>query len=63
MTSDAYPVLGAPLLTIIEAADWADVHPKTIRRAIKAGELEAHKVGSQWRIRPEVLVAYYEAED
>jgi excisionase family DNA binding protein len=62
MKIEPHPNLGAPLLTIEAAADWADVHPKTIWRKIKAGELEAHKVGSLWRIRPEDLVAYYEGE-
>lgn len=63
MTTEPHPNLGAPLMTVDDAAEWCDVSDKTIRRAIKAGKLEAHKVGSQWRIRPEILVAYYEGEE
>jgi excisionase family DNA binding protein len=43
------------LLTINEAAEFLRVSEKTIRRWIKARELTAAQLGSQWRIRPRDL--------
>ena len=62
MTRDLRPGIGAPLLSVEAAAELCGVSEKTIRRAIKAGELEGHKVRAQWRIRPEALDAFYEGE-
>ncbi len=36
--------------TVDEAAEKIGVHPKTIRRYIFGGKLEALKVGGQWRV-------------
>ncbi len=41
--------------TILEAAKLLKVSDDTIRRLIKSGELEAVKVGNQWRIKKESL--------
>jgi excisionase family DNA binding protein len=38
------------LLTVNEAAAELRVHPETIRRLIRRGELDATKVGSVWRV-------------
>lgn len=38
-------------LRIGEAAERWDVHPKTVERAIKRGEVQGFKIGSTWRIR------------
>ena len=38
-----------------EAAEVLGVHRNTIKNRIKAGELEAVKIGRQWRIPKEVL--------
>lgn len=40
------------MLTIKEAAEVWSVSPKTVWRMIQRKELEAEKVGRQWRIRP-----------
>jgi excisionase family DNA binding protein len=37
--------------TILEAAKLLKVSDDTIRRLIKTGELDAVKVGNQWRIK------------
>lgn len=37
--------------SIEDAARALKVHPDTIRRMIKRGELQAHRVGRQYRIR------------
>ena len=39
------------------AKDW-DVSPKTVKREIKRGELQAVKVGSTWRVKDEDRRAY-----
>lgn len=41
--------------TVDEAADKIGVHPKTIRRYIFGGKLEALKVGGQWRVYEEAM--------
>ena len=63
MARDLHPDLGGPLFSVQDAAEWCDVHEKTNYRAIESKELEAHKVGAQWRLRPEGLLSFYEAED
>ena len=62
MVRDLHPDLGGQLLSVQDAAEWCDVHEKTIYRAIKTEKLEAHKVGARWRIRPEALDEFYEGE-
>jgi len=45
-----------PLLTVTEAAEIANCHPETIRRAIKAGRLRAvTSLGRHPRLRRQVL--------
>ncbi len=41
------------LLTVDELAAMVDMHPRTIRRYLRAGQLKAVKVGGEWRIRKE----------
>lgn len=41
--------------SVDEAADKIGVHPKTIRRYIFSGKLEALKVGGQWRVYEEAM--------
>lgn len=38
-------------ISILKAAALMDVHPETIRRLIKSGQLPAIRLGGQWRIR------------
>ena len=42
---------GHELLTTEEAAAYLRLHPRTISRLIKQGELPGVKVGRQWRVR------------
>lgn len=44
--------------TVDEAAEQIGVHPKTVRRYIFGGKLQALKVGGQWRIYADVLEAF-----
>lgn len=43
------------LLSMQEAADLLSVHRLTVYNLIKRGDLEATKVGRQWRIKPSSL--------
>ena len=62
MTAERNEDLGAPLLSVADAADLSGVHAKTIHRAIWAGKLKHLKVGALLRIRPADLVAYWDRE-
>ena len=50
--------LTKPFYSIYEVADLMNVHPNTVRNHIKAGILTAGKVGHQWRISRDDLIAY-----
>lgn len=41
------------ILTVKQLAEFLQVSELTIKRAIKSGELEAFKVGRDWRIERE----------
>lgn len=38
------------IFTVDQVAEMLDLHPKTVRRFIREGKLNARKVGGQWRI-------------
>lgn len=44
--------------TLQEVAEYLGVSIPTVRRRIKAGQLEAHKMGGQYRISREALQKY-----
>ena len=44
-----------PIMTIDEVAEYLDLHPLTVRRLARDGEIPAFKVGRQWRIKRELL--------
>lgn len=46
------------LLTVQEAANYLRVTDQTIIRYIKAGDLEARKVGRQWRVEETKLHSF-----
>jgi excisionase family DNA binding protein len=37
------------LYTVKQVADKFEVHPETIRRLAKSGDLPARKIGNEWR--------------
>ncbi len=43
------------LMTIDEVAEYLEVHPDTVRRRARDGEIPAAKIGKQWRFHPEVV--------
>jgi excisionase family DNA binding protein len=50
--TDAQP--NQPLLTVDELADRWNVHPRTIRRKIKAKKIKVIRIGRSVRIHPSV---------
>ena len=44
-----------PIMTIDEAAEYLDLHPLTVRRLARDGEIPAFKAGRQWRIQRAIL--------
>lgn len=49
-------------LTTGEAADICGVHAETIRRAIRKGDLQAAKLGGEWRISRADLEEWYQSK-
>jgi excisionase family DNA binding protein len=58
MTPDEDP---AELLTIEEVAGRLKVREKTVRDWIGRGELDAYKIGKEWRVRRDHLDRHIEA--
>ena len=54
----AAPAKLMPLMTVAEVAEHLKVDPKTVRRAIKKGEMHFHYVGRQIRIPQDELAAF-----
>lgn len=44
-----------PIMTVDEVAEYLSLHPLTVRRLARDGEIPAFKVGRQWRIKRELL--------
>lgn len=51
---DKRPIM-RPIMTVMELADYLRVHPTTIYRLLKLGQLPAFKVGSDWRFTVESI--------
>jgi excisionase family DNA binding protein len=48
--------------SVAEAATLLDLHPKTVRRFIREGQIKGKKIGREWRIRQEDLREYCHGE-
>ena len=46
------------LMTLREVADILRIHPRTAYRLVKDGNLDAIRVGTQWRITEDALHEY-----
>jgi excisionase family DNA binding protein len=51
------------ILNIEETAEMLSLHPRTIRRYLKAGILKGTKIGGEWRIKRSDLKAMLEDPD
>jgi type IV pilus assembly protein PilB len=56
------PAGGEELLTLIEAAQFLGISPRTLQRLLEQGSLRGSKVGRQWRFRRADLAAYLNRE-
>jgi excisionase family DNA binding protein len=45
----------SPMLTTEEVAELLKLHPLTVRRLAREGEIPAFKVGRQWRVKKVLL--------
>jgi excisionase family DNA binding protein len=43
------------LMTLKEVSDYLHVHPSTIYRLLKRGEIPAFRIGSDWRFNIETI--------
>ena len=43
------------IMTVEQVAKYLSFHPLTVRRLARDGEIPALKIGSQWRVRKELL--------
>ena len=51
-----------PIMTVEELAAYLQLHPLTVRRLVRCGEIPAFKVGRQWRAKRALLDAWLERE-
>lgn len=58
---DYIMTLQAPFYTIEETAELLNVSWRTVKRRIEEGKLKASKIGQQYRITKENLIAYIDA--
>lgn len=45
-----------------EAAEWLGMSRQTVYNLLKAGKIPGRKIGQQWRIHKQALVAYLMGE-
>jgi excisionase family DNA binding protein len=62
---DMMEILGQfePLLDAEEAAAYLRVHPKTLMRMARNGEVPAIRIGKYWRFRASALDAWIRASE
>jgi excisionase family DNA binding protein len=51
------------IMTVRELADYLSVHPTTIYRQLRLGQLPAFKVGSDWRFNVEAIDRWCRGQD
>lgn len=43
------------IMTVEDVAQYLSLHPLTVRRLARDGEIPAFKIGRQWRVKRELL--------
>ncbi len=51
------------VFTLKEVAEYLNVHPDTVRRYVKRGELPAFKIGTDWRFNKESIDQWRKAQE
>jgi excisionase family DNA binding protein len=49
-------------LTSDQAAELLSIHPKTLQKFARRGEIPAHRIGDLWRFRASELDAWFKAK-
>ncbi len=52
-----------PLLSPIEAASLLRIHPKTLVKLARQGEVPAARTGKHWRFRASTLDAWFRSKE
>jgi excisionase family DNA binding protein len=47
-------------MTLVDVAEWLQLHPASVRRMLKRREIPGFKVGSDWRFNPRDLELWLE---
>jgi excisionase family DNA binding protein len=51
------------ILTMKEVCDILQVHPSTIYKLVRAGEIPAFRIGSDWRFRTDTILRWISKSD
>jgi excisionase family DNA binding protein len=51
----AVPEIAPAVMTVTDLARYLKVHPRTVYRLLKTGQLPAFKVGGDWRFNVEEI--------
>lgn len=54
-------VVNSPYLTVQEVAEMARCEHRTVRRAIRSGELKASLIGGRWIVKVSAVEEWFEA--
>jgi excisionase family DNA binding protein len=51
-----------PIMTVDEVSVYLNLHPLTVRRLARDGEIPAMKIGRQWRFKRDLLDQWLEQQ-
>lgn len=51
-----------PIMTVDEVSAYLNLHPLTLRRLARDGEIPAMKIGRQWRFKRDLLNRWLEEQ-
>jgi excisionase family DNA binding protein len=54
------PPIGERLLTLRDAAEILRLHPRTVRKYVRCGEIQGRVIGGRWRFRREDVDRFFE---
>ena len=45
----------APIMNVKEVAEYLKIHPSTVYKLLRAGDLPAFRIGTDWRFNAEAM--------
>lgn len=45
----------APIMTVKEISEYLKIHPSTVYKLLRAGDLPAFRIGTDWRFNVEAI--------